>query len=151
MSRAAQNSVLFALDLLALHSLHSLRGRADRHDKTGKTMARPKKEMPELRNRKITVRFSDDEAQNIQSIADSIKLKPADYCRRAVLGKNVSYVTMPEVSEKAYIELARIGNNLNQIAKKLNEGSTATIEDLKEIQALKETVRQLQRDIIAKP
>lgn len=112
-------------------------------------MARPKKEAPDLRCRQVTVRFSADEYASLAGLAKSVGIPLADYCRRSALKKAINFVSMPDVSKEAYIELSRIGNNLNQITRKLNEGGEITRGDIVNILALQEAVRTTQRDIIS--
>ncbi|MTJ93558.1 MAG: MobC family plasmid mobilization relaxosome protein [Desulfovibrio sp.] len=52
-------------------------------------------------------------------------MSPAQWLRTAALSKRMPPPPVPEVNRKAYGELARLGVNLNQIAKAANAGRTA--------------------------
>lgn len=51
--------------------------------------------------------------------ATDARLKASAYVRRSVLGRPVKVV--PPVNEQAIVELCRIGNNVNQVARRFNE------------------------------
>ena len=64
------------------------------------------------RTHKITFRVSDYELGRIQSKVKRSGIRMSDFCRHAVLGKEVRTV---KGLEKCSYELNKIGNNLNQL------------------------------------
>ena len=64
------------------------------------------------RTHKISFRVSDYELQRIQSKIKKSGTRMSDFCRHAVLGKEVRTV---KGLEKCSYELNKIGNNLNQL------------------------------------
>ncbi len=98
-------------------------------------MARPKKEKELKRNRRVTLRFTDVEYEVITENANAAKLPLAEYARLQALNKKVSvkYEIVADVPElkKLIAEFGKIGGNLNQIARHLNQGGQQTAEILK--------------------
>lgn len=64
------------------------------------------------RTRKISFRVSDYERKLIQSKVKKSGIRMSDFCRHAVLGKEVRNITG---LDKCSYELNKIGNNLNQL------------------------------------
>lgn len=103
----------------------------------GKDMARPIKEKELSRSHHITLRLSDMEFEIISKAAKEIGISRSEYIRKQLLeGKvNVKYevvADMPEL-QKLTTEFAKIGGNLNQIARYFNMGglrSQAIQEDI---------------------
>lgn len=76
-------------------------------------MPRPRKTKSAVRNNRITVRFSDVELVALFEKADRLRLPPSDLLRRAALGQKLPRA-VPEINLKTYLELGRVGNNVNQ-------------------------------------
>lgn len=72
-----------------------------------------RKEMHMNKTRKITFRVSDYEHKLIQSKLKKAGIGLSEFCRYAVLGKEVRHI---EGLDKCGYELNKIGNNINQIA-----------------------------------
>lgn len=71
------------------------------------------------RERKITVRMTEDEYQKYQTRLEKSKLKNQEYGLRCLLNHPINVVeNMPELIR----QLKAIGNNLNQIARAANAG-----------------------------
>lgn len=87
-----------------------------RHAKGG----RPKKAPQFARTQQLSIRFSPDEYRRMQSKAAAADMTVTEYCRSAALDKRLtsSAVATPDFATRQ--SLQRIGNNLNQIAKRLN-------------------------------
>ena len=64
------------------------------------------------RTHKISFRVSDYELQRIQSKVKKSGIRMSDFCRHAVLGKEVRTITG---LDKCSFELNKIGSNLNQL------------------------------------
>lgn len=64
-----------------------------------------------------TIRFSDDEFEKIEHLMNEHNLTFAEFARGAILRKKIK---LPIEKELIY-ELNKIGNNLNQIAKAVNQ------------------------------
>jgi len=63
-----------------------------------------------------TIRFSDDEYSKIEKMMNEHNLTFAEFARGAILRKKIK----TNLSKDMIFQVNRVGNNLNQIAKKLN-------------------------------
>lgn len=94
-------------------------------------MARPKTaDGAALRN--FTVRLSDDDRAQIEETAANIGLNPSEYVRMCALKKTVRIVSDRKKADPELLRsLLAIGNNLNQIARKLNatDRTPANLDD----------------------
>jgi anion-transporting ArsA/GET3 family ATPase len=83
-------------------------------------MARPRKEPDERRDARLpAARLTLDERVFVDAQAAAAGLSTAEYVRRRVLGVRVDPAPAA-ADEKLLLELNRIGNNMNQIARNLN-------------------------------
>lgn len=87
------------------------------------------------RNRQISFRVSEEEYNILQEKSTIANLSIPQYCKDVSLSKKIS---QPKVDHQGASEIAlevrRIGNNINQVAKHLNSGLGVTegqINDLK--------------------
>ena len=98
-------------------------------------MSRPKKEEP--KNRRITIRVTETEYAIFTEEAEKQKMTLAEYIRQRVIHHKTE--TKYEISagkeelKELLIEHHKIGINLNQIAKHLNSGGSATEEIVAEV------------------
>ncbi|MCX6383479.1 MAG: plasmid mobilization relaxosome protein MobC [Actinobacteria bacterium] len=79
------------------------------------------------RKRKFLVAFwlDDNEILSLKNKISKTSLTRSDYLRKCSLDKNITVV--PGIRD-LIIEIKRIGNNLNQIARAANEGSLTILE-----------------------
>lgn len=66
-----------------------------------------------------TIRFSEDEFSKIQELMSEHKLTFAEFARASILKKKIK----TNLTKDLLFEINRVGNNLNQIAKKVNSGT----------------------------
>ncbi len=102
-------------------------------------MARPKKQFPPVREKFIGFRVTEDLYETLANDAASANLSVSEYCRRLIVGRKVTYQIPVIHDDNAIINefknINKMGNNMNQIARHLNQGGTMTDEiadDLKE-------------------
>ena len=90
----------------------------------------------EHRTNLVKVRFSDDELARLD------ELRSTETRARYLRQKAIATTGVNDIDPIAALQLSRIGNNINQIAKKLNEGGRITDNEalLKELKDLKETL-----------
>lgn len=84
-----------------------------------------------------TIRFTADEFQQIQQKLDFAEISFSDFARSAILKKQIK---LPIERELIY-ELNKIGNNLNQIAKRVNQRERKSV--LVELVAIEKAVKEL--------
>lgn len=70
------------------------------------------------RSKGILIRLTDDEFERVQKLIDKSNLSQQEFCKRAVLGKEIVVV---EGFQEFSNELKRIGNNLNQLTKEVHQ------------------------------
>ena len=77
---------------------------------------------PDRQKREIfSIRLSPTERQAIEAKADTAGMKLGEYIRATALKQKVP-PSIPEINREIYVELIRIGNNINQIARVANVG-----------------------------
>ena len=107
-------------------------------------MARPKKETEQKVNNLIMLRLTDTQYEIVCEYARLMGLPPAVYVRKVVTeGRHpiqCNIVRNDEKIDKLISHLSRVGNNLNQITRFLNQGGSATSEIVKEI---RDAIRQI--------
>jgi hypothetical protein len=108
-----------------------------RGSKGGISMSRKKKEIPPAKEHFVGVRMTDEMWNVLEKNAVLAGISPSEYIRRLILNQKI--VLKPElVFDSAELldvfrNLGKIGGNLNQIARHLNEGGTFTEEMAMEI------------------
>lgn len=88
-----------------------------------------------MQNRKAKVqiifRVTEEEAEKLKAKVQESGLSQKDYLLKVALGRKIINT---EGVKQVIPELKRIGNNLNQIARKMNEGSYPRIAEVEENQ-----------------
>ena len=81
----------------------------------------------EKREKQVNFRLSYSEYLNIQEKAEKLGLSVSTYCQTVAINSKVkSPKVSPEAGREIASALTRYGSNLNQIAKKLNAGESAS-------------------------
>lgn len=81
-----------------------------------------------MRDIEKKIRVSGLEEMILKSKADQAGMNLARFIRESALGNEITIRRMSPDEKKALLELSRIGNNLNQIAKKFNQGERLYLE-----------------------
>lgn len=109
--------------------------------------------MNKKRKHQITFRLNDEEQSSLRMKIASSGCNQQEYLRRVALGKEVLNT---EGIKTILPEMKRQGNNLNQIAKKLNQGQYVDYNEefsptMKEVgatwQSLRQSLRTLQLEM----
>ena len=82
---------------------------------------RPFSDQDKLRRWKISQSYTDAEFANLEKQAAEHSLSESELIRRSIL--NIKITAISQISKDALVELNRIGNNINQIAKVANAHS----------------------------
>lgn len=77
------------------------------------------------RNATITIRCTEDEREKIKARAAQHSLKLSDYVLRSALGKKI---VVANGLDEVIRQLKSIGNNVNQIARAVNEGRLKAVQ-----------------------
>lgn len=76
------------------------------------------------RNATITIRCTEDERDKIKARAESHSLSLSDFVLRSALGKKIVVINgLDEVIR----QMKAIGNNINQLARAVNEGRISVV------------------------
>ena len=86
-------------------------------------MARPRKKLDEIKLFQINLRVTLNEQVQLEEIAKANGLNLVEYIRRRALQKQLPKFTMSGLQRDLLIELSRIGNNINKISKRVNQGN----------------------------
>ena len=102
-------------------------------------------------NRKIfSLRLSASERLELENKAAEVGLKLSEYLRQTGLRKKIR-AKVPEINREMYLELGRIGNNLNQITKNchiaLQQGKEFNI-DINLLQSLTDKLDEVRLSVI---
>jgi hypothetical protein len=82
----------------------------------------------EKRTHTVSVRLNPAELEQLDKAREPVNLQRGEYLRCAALDQLPP--TIPEINRKAWLELSKSAANLNQIAKKLNEGDQVEAEEI---------------------
>jgi len=95
---------------------------------------RKKLDLSEKRSRYLNIAFNENELKFIYGIAVKSKVKPSVYIRESAM-KSVGKlpVQIPEINQEKWLELGKIGSNLNQIARALNSHEYVEISYIKTV------------------
>ncbi len=99
-------------------------------------MARPTINPQEKRKVRFTFRMTEREEEMLIQLMSYSNQSGAEVIRDIVFKERLLQPKIPVLDQKTYAELKRIGNNLNQVARKLNANAKApetekTISELK--------------------
>lgn len=92
---------------------------------------------------KITFRVSKAELMEIERLCKFAGLNTSDLIRMAVLTAKIKPADIPLVDQASFVELKRIGNNFNQIARSINADTIEQGVLLANIQAIKNKLDML--------
>ena len=98
--------------------------------------------LEDKRNKRITILFTQKEIENLKSVAQKTKMKDFNsYLRARIFNNKLSIQTEDKNLTNLVFQLAKIGNNLNQIAHYFNirkeENPTINDEQIKTFKELK--------------
>ena len=110
-------------------------------------MARPRKDISKQRTIVIAFRVSQSEYLIITKNAETIGLSTAEYIRRKCTGKSLPTKKVNPMDRKLFVELSRVGNNLNQLARVSNSGIRAPFSISKQLGEVKMLLQQLKSNI----
>lgn len=88
---------------------------------------RPSIPSDQVRRHTIGVRVNEDERSRIQEKADRMNMAPAQWLRHAALDRILPPCPAPKLNRDMYVELGKIGTNINQLVKVANSGKTPPV------------------------
>ena len=114
-------------------------------------MARPKKTITPIKEKRIMFRVTDELYDVIANEATAAKLTVSEYCRKVCTDKRLivkkeKVFDNPELLS-ALSNIGKIGSNLNQIARHLNEGNSIDTSLRKELLQYITELRSIREEI----
>ena len=104
------------------------------------------------RDKRMTIRGTAKEKKKIEQKAKKAGLSRNEYMLKSALEKDITSLDNLESINNLRIELKKIGNNINQIARKLNQNDTLEQEEkvlfIEEIDDLKYQQDMIHKQII---
>lgn len=93
-------------------------------------MARPKSSIETLKVLQINLRFTLTEQLLLEETARIYGISVVNYIRRRALKRQLPKFQMTGIDRELLIELSRIGNNINQLTRKVNQTNNCDLEEL---------------------
>ena len=111
-------------------------------------MARPRKTIEQIKIFQINFRITLNEQIQLETFAKNYGLNVVEYVRRRALQKQLPKFAMSGLERDLLIELSRIGNNINQMSKRVNQGNPNLkgIED--ELMILKAKLNEIKSELL---
>ena len=106
-------------------------------------MGRPKLGETALRRHVVTVRLNDGEHEELRRQAGKARLRVPEFIRQRVLERRLQIGSPRQLGVGEFRELNRIGVNLNQIARALNQRGDVAAPGLDELKRLGELIAHL--------
>ena len=78
-----------------------------------------------VRSAVVPIRFSVEERKALFERAKNFGVSLSEFVRRAALGRRMPPAPPPQINREIYEQLCRIGNNLNQVVRKIHEGAVS--------------------------
>jgi len=86
-------------------------------------MGRPRINDSEKRQVQVNIRLTTDENNKVNEFASASGLSPANWIRAKIFTGKFPNVKISPLDASIYLELKRIGVNLNQVTHKINAGN----------------------------
>lgn len=99
------------------------------------------------RPKQIVIRLTEEEFAKVKAQVEKSGLKQQDYLIRAITNKPI---TNTDGLKELVPEIKRVGNNLNQLSRKANEGYVIGVEQLEQAQKELSEVWQSLKQFIQK-
>ncbi len=110
-------------------------------------MGRPKKEVSSLKTVQVNVRMTANDYSKVSESAQTIGLSVSEYIRRKTTGKPIPKKRVSPLDRKLFVELSRVGNNLNQLTRVLNSGIQDPLSTYKQLEEVKMLLQYLKSNI----
>lgn len=82
----------------------------------------------DVRSAVVPVRFTKGEREVLKGFADTHCLSLSEYVRALAFGRKLPRPAMPEINRQTYLEITRVGNNLNQLVRGANNGLVTGVD-----------------------
>lgn len=107
-----------------------------------------KPKLSDPKDQTLAFKVSSEDCRKIKENAQARGLSVSSFARLAATEKRMPAAKVPTVNLKTWGELGRIGNNLNQISKHLNQTGEIDASIYKVVTDLKTELHQIRNDLI---
>ena len=97
-----------------------------------------------------TVRLSEQEQKTLLKKSAECGLKASEYIRKLIMEGGMVDVSLPEQRRDFINQIARIGNNVNQIAHRANADKWISERSVKSVEENLKEIQKLMREVLAK-
>ncbi|PRX56236.1 plasmid mobilization protein [Flagellimonas meridianipacifica] len=111
-------------------------------------MARPKKDVKSLKAIIVSFRLNVDGYLELASNAETLGLTIPQFIRKKISGSALPRMRYSPIDRKVYVELSRIGNNINQLTKQAHLGMRNPIYLDGQLNELKHLLNGLKSNIL---
>lgn len=111
-------------------------------------MARPKKILNELKILQINIRVTLDEQVYLEEVSKNYGMTVVEFIRVKSLKKSLPKNPMSTIKRESLVELSRIGNNINQLTKKVNQHNPNLAGFESELLNLKDLLNELKKELL---
>jgi hypothetical protein len=111
-------------------------------------MTRPRKQIQDLKMLQINIRVTLEEQLQIEEYSKSYGMSVTHYVRIRSLKKQLPKYSMPSINRNLFIQLSRIGSNLNQLTKKVNQNHPVVKGLDVELNLLQRMLNEIKTEII---
>jgi|SRR6056297_628162 len=110
-------------------------------------MARPKKDIESLKAIRVNVRMTVNEYLIVSGNAATLGMGIPDYIRKKLTSRPLPRKKITPENRQLFVELSRIGNNINQLTRNSHLKMHAPEILLLQLEGLKRVLRELKSDI----
>ncbi|UOY04976.1 MobC family plasmid mobilization relaxosome protein [Muricauda sp. SCSIO 64092] len=111
-------------------------------------MARPKKDVKALKAIIVSFRLNADKYLELTKNADSLGLTVPQFIRKKISGSVLAKMRYSPIDRKVYVELSRIGNNINQLTRQRYLGMRNPIHLDEQLNEMKLLIDDLKSKIV---
>ncbi len=113
-------------------------------------MARPKKNIQDLKAIRLNVRMTVKEYLIVAENAETLGITIPDFIRMKTTGRALPRKRIAPEDRKLFIALGRIGNNINQLTKKVHLGMRNVPLLIEKLSGVKDTLDALKANIVSR-
>ncbi len=110
-------------------------------------MARPKKEFHSRKSVQVNIRMTVQEYLRVSTNAGTLGISITDYIRKTCTGKSLPTKKVNPLDRELFVQLSRIGNNLNQLTRVVNSGIRDPFSISKQLEEVKILLKYLKSNI----
>ena len=111
-------------------------------------MARPKKEVKAQKAIIVSFRLNVDKYLELANNAEALGLTIPQFIRKKISGSVLTRMRYSPIDRKVYVELSRIGNNINQLAKQSHLGMRNPVNLETQLKEIKHLLDELKSKIL---